>query len=202
MKHQIDDAPSSQCPLYRQYRQLRLLNTASLSGRHGVVYLAGSCSRPSFSDERVVEACHYVASDWLLGSALNMADAPSTWATTWFVITTATPELVSRRSNILKTGEVHLPSRQLGPRPLICSMCAMALSTISKRTWFGHHTACLKQELSLMVWVNESSSTGHVIQNSSPVQSAESFRHPRAISLAGMCPLYRWDTFSLAPPCL
>jgi len=40
------------------------------------------------------------------GSAENMAAAPSTWATTWFVITTATPNYISdkhRNSQLHKT---------------------------------------------------------------------------------------------------
>ena len=68
--------------------------SASDSGRHGESYILQMrvSPLPLRKYRRVVDACAMMFPPMgFLGSALNMAQAPSTWATTWFVMTTAIP---------------------------------------------------------------------------------------------------------------
>lgn len=70
-----------------------IANMASLSGKHGESYILHTLVSPLpfLRYNLVVEACAIMLPPiGFFGSALNIA-APSTWATTWFVITTATP---------------------------------------------------------------------------------------------------------------
>lgn len=94
-----------------------IANIASASGRHGESYILHILvslrprqinwkvnqfvlrvvNLPFLKYNRVVDECAIMLPPMgFLGSALNIA-APSTWATTWFVITTATPNWKSKR---------------------------------------------------------------------------------------------------------
>ena len=103
-----------------------MAKTASPSGRQGLPSLSSllSSSLPqveSYEQQRqdtlylVVEACAMILPPMsFLGSELNMAD-PSTWATTWLVTTTATPN----SSDSLRRDEEGLPvlTRQSHSQP-------------------------------------------------------------------------------------
>lgn len=98
---------------------------------------------------RVVEACAMMLPPMgFLGSALNMADAPSTWATTWLVITTAipnynvtplSPHLICQSQQATeKLCQAHLTRRQFPTTGIISSI---------ERGGAVHHQQCKSARL-------------------------------------------------------